>query len=127
MIHDGAGKYFLARRGPTSRDDVGKWEFPGGTVDFYETREQAVQRLMRKKLGIELVIEDILGVYDVIDRDNKDHWLSTTFMATIRHGEPKTADATKHTDVGWFTLDELLQLELSRITRLNVADLLNKP
>jgi 8-oxo-dGTP pyrophosphatase MutT (NUDIX family) len=36
------GRYFLAKRGNEARDDIGRWEFPGGSINFYETREKVI-------------------------------------------------------------------------------------
>ncbi len=126
VIINNEGKYFLAKRGPAVRDDVGCWEFPGGAVEFYEIREEATKRNIREKYNIKIEINSLLGVYDVIDRDNQDHWVSTTYLCNFVSGNPKIADTNKCTEVGWFTLDELQRLKLSRITKLNLADLLKR-
>ena len=126
VIVDKNGKYFLAKRGPAARDDQDCWEFPGGSVDFYETREDAARRNIREKYNIEINITRLLGVYDVIDKSNKDHWLSTTYLCTYIRGEPKIANISKCTEVAWFTLDEIRSLTVSRITKFNLTDLLKK-
>jgi 8-oxo-dGTP diphosphatase len=125
VIKNNEGKYFLAKRGPSARDDVGKWEFPGGAIEFYETRQEAAHRNIFEKYQFEIEVERILGIYDVIDKENKDHWISTTYLCHYLKGEPKIADPTKCSEIGWFTLEELQKLELSRITKLNLNDLLN--
>jgi 8-oxo-dGTP diphosphatase len=125
VIVDGEGRYFLAKRGNGARDDVGTWEFPGGSVEFYETREAAVHRNILEKHGVKVTIEHVLGVYDVIDRLRKDHWVSTTYLCTlVPGGIPKILFPDKCSDIGWFSLAEVRQLELSRITQLNLADIL---
>ena len=124
VITNDEGKYFLAKRGPASRDDIGKWEFPGGIVDFYESREEAVQRILHEKHDLDIIPRRVLGVYDVIDQSNKDHWVSTTYVCRPAKGsEAKIMQPTKCVAIGWFTFDQLRTLQLSRITRLNVADL----
>lgn len=118
------GKYFLAKRASGARDDVGKWEFPGGSIDFYETREQAACRNIYEKHDFKIEIQKVLGVYDVIDEINKDHWISTTYICSpAPKASPRIVYTDKCSDIGWFTFDELQKLDLSRITRLNVADL----
>jgi 8-oxo-dGTP diphosphatase len=124
VIVNGEGKYFLAKRGKGARDDVGRWEFPGGTLQFFETREAAAKRNVLRKYGFEIIVEKQLDVYDVIDQANKDHWISTTYICKPAKGsKPKIMEPEKCSDIGWFTLDELQKLDLSRITRLNVQDL----
>lgn len=123
VISDADGRYFLARRGQAARDDVGLWEFPGGTVEFYETREAAVVRNVREKYGLDVEVEKLLGVYDVIDKSNKDHWLSTTYICHPVGGEARIVEPEKCIEIGWFKIAQVNQLPLSRISRLNLGDL----
>lgn len=123
VIKNNENKYFLAKRGPGARDDVGLWEFPGGSINFYETREQAAKRNIKEKYSLNIEIVKQLGVYDVIDKENEDHWLSTTYLCNYVGGKTKIADLNKCTEVGWFTLEEIQELNVSRITKLNLEDL----
>jgi 8-oxo-dGTP diphosphatase len=123
VIINDDGKYFLAKRGSKARDDVGKWEFPGGVIKFYESREDAVRRIIAEKHDFSIEIIKELGVYDVIDRANKDHWISTTFICQPVNGTPRIVNPEKCTEIGWFSFDELQKMDLSRITNLNVKHL----
>jgi len=42
---------------------IGKWVFPGGYVDVGEPTHQAAAREAREEVGLEVAIEDLLGVY----------------------------------------------------------------
>jgi mutator protein MutT len=44
VIVNAQGKVFLAKRGKEARNESGKWEFPGGGVEFGEALEQALVR-----------------------------------------------------------------------------------
>jgi ADP-ribose pyrophosphatase YjhB (NUDIX family) len=118
------GKIFMAQRGRGARDDVDKWEFPGGTISLFESRERAAQRNVLDKYGIKVGIDKILGVYDVIDKKRKDHWVSTTFTGRHIKGTPRILYPAKCRNIGWFSLDEIGKMDLSRITRLNYRDLI---
>ena len=124
VIINSEGKYFLAKRGAGARDDHGTWEFPGGAINFNETREVAARRNIAEKYNFEIAIDSLLGIYDVIDTNKKDHWISTTYLCHYVKGSPGIIDTDKCTDIGWFNLNELQALILSRITSRNVADLL---
>lgn len=117
------GKIFMAKRSSGARDDHGKWEFPGGSLEFHETREEAVERLMWRKYCLRVDIVSVLGVYDVIDKENKDHWLSTTYLCRFKGGEPKIMEPEKCELIRWFTKEEIKKLDVSRITQLNLNDL----
>jgi 8-oxo-dGTP diphosphatase len=124
VIYNDEGKLFLAQRGPGARDDVGKWEFPGGSTKHFETRKEAVMRNVLDKYALSIDVGEILGVYDVIDKEVGDHWISTTYLCQHIAGEPNIIFPTKCQTVGWFTLDQVRTLDLSRISQLNLNDLL---
>lgn len=123
VIKNSEGKYFLAKRGNSARDDIGTWEFPGGTIDFHETREDAAKRNVKRKYDIDIRIVKLLGVYEVIDKTNKDHWISTTYVCEYIGGKEKIIQPEKCSAVGWFTLQEIANLNLNRISKLNLEDI----
>jgi ADP-ribose pyrophosphatase YjhB (NUDIX family) len=124
IIKNNEEQYFLAKRGEKARDDQGLWEFPGGTINFYETREQAAKRNIYEKYHFEIGIDGLLGVYDVIDKIHADHWISTTYLCHVVQGTPQIMDKKKCADIRWFTLEEIKTLPISRISQLNLLDLL---
>ena len=123
VIVNDKGQYFMAKRSADARDDQGMWEFPGGTIKMYETREDAAVRNVRRKYGFEVAVDDVLGVYDVVDKKAGDHWISSTFRCHYISGEPQILDPKKCDEIGWFTLEEIKNLPLSRISRLNLVDI----
>lgn len=124
VILNEEGKMFMAKRGAEARDDQGKWEFPGGPVELFETREAAAKMNILEKYNIHIEVKKILGVYDVIDKACNDHWVSTTYLCKLVKGEPKIMYSNKCTNIGWFTFSEVKNLEVSRITKLNIKTLL---
>ena len=124
VVANGKGRYFLAKRSAGARDDHDKWEFPGGSVKVFETREQAARRNLLEKYGLEIDITSVLNVYDVIDRRVGDHWVSATFLCSWTGGEPSNLIPDSCSEIGWFEIEEIRQMELSRISRLNLVDLL---
>lgn len=125
VITNNKGEYFLVKRGAGARDDVGLWEFPGGAVNFNETREDATLRNISDKYCINIHLKSVLGVYDVIDKTNGDHWVSTTYLYDYVDGNPEIVHKEKCDDWGWFSLEEVKQLPLSRISKLNLSDILS--
>jgi 8-oxo-dGTP pyrophosphatase MutT (NUDIX family) len=51
VIFNREGPVFLARRGKQARNESGKWEFPGGGVEFGETLEHALAREILEEYG----------------------------------------------------------------------------
>jgi mutator protein MutT len=66
IIQDGQGRLFLARRADGARNEHGRWEFPGGAVEFGETLEHALKREIYEEFGIEIQVCRLIDVIDHI-------------------------------------------------------------
>lgn len=49
----------------------GLWHIPGGTVYYKESLEDAVRRVAREELGIEVEVEKLLGYIEYFDEDKE--------------------------------------------------------
>jgi ADP-ribose pyrophosphatase YjhB (NUDIX family) len=107
MVFDDDGRVFLARRGPEARNEVGRWEFPGGTVHFGETLAAAVRREFLEEYGMSVEITGLLGVSDHLLPAEQQHWVSVSYRARWRGGEPAIREPGKCTEIGWFAPDRL--------------------
>jgi 8-oxo-dGTP diphosphatase len=119
IIVDADGRLFLARRGPQAKNERGLWEFPGGSVEFGETLVEALQREMQEEFGIEIEVGDLLDVVDHILPEEKQHWVSPTFICKISRGQAHILESGKCTEIGWFAPSEI-PADLTRITRQNL-------
>jgi hypothetical protein len=52
VIINNESKYFLAKRESGARDDIGKWEFLGGTIKFYETGKKLRSVIFLKSMSL---------------------------------------------------------------------------
>ena len=119
IITDNQGRLFLARRGPKAKNERGLWEFPGGSVEFGETMAETLRREMREEFGIEIIVGKLLDVVDHILKEEKQHWVSPTYLCTISAGEPHIMEPGKCAEIGWFRPDEVPQA-LTQISRENL-------
>jgi mutator protein MutT len=118
IIVDDQGRLFLARRGSKAKNERGLWEFPGGSVEFGEKLAEALQREMREEYGIEIAVGELLDVVDHILVEEKQHWVSPSFLCTITSGEPTIREPEKCSEIGWFFPAEMPD-DLTQITREN--------
>ncbi len=107
MVFDAEGRVFLSQRGPQAKNERGFWEFPGGSVEYGETLIAAIQREFREEYELEIKVIDLLGVADHILVEERQHWVSPTFIARHVGGTPKIVEPTKCTAMGWFLLSAL--------------------
>ena len=119
ILVDATGKLFLSRRGQSSKNERGYWEFPGGAVEFGETLADALQREMREEYGIEIEVGDLLDVVDHILPSEGQHWVSPTFICRIKKGEPEILEPQKCSEIGWFEIDQVPEF-LSMVTQQNL-------
>ncbi len=111
------GKLLLTRRGPNARNQVGKWEAPGGKIEFGETAKETIVREAKEELDIDIQIDALLGFIDDIIVDEKQHWAGPTWLASIVAGEPKIMEPDMCDGMGWFTVEEADKLEKSQTLR----------
>jgi 8-oxo-dGTP diphosphatase len=124
LIADEAGRVFLARRGPHSRNERGLWEFPGGSVEFGERLADALRREIREEFDVEIQVGDLLDVADHILPEEDQHWVSPTFLCRITSGEPRILEPTKCSEIGWFDPHEV-PVDITQISRLNLTHYLH--
>jgi 8-oxo-dGTP diphosphatase len=126
IISNAAGAVFLARRGREARNETGKWEFPGGGVEFNETLEQALVREVREEYGFEIEVQELLDVVDHIIPAEKQHWVSPTFLCRIKSGIPRIREPHKCSEIGWFELDRIPEDRLTIASKKSLESLRKK-
>lgn len=107
IIFDQAGLVFLAKRGRDVRNESGKWEFPGGGVEFNEKLETAVAREISEEYGFDIEVEQLLDVVNHIIPAEKQHWVSPTFLCRYRQGTPRILEPDKCDAIGWFEMTNI--------------------
>ena len=123
---DYKGKVFLMLRGKKAKNERGKWEMPGGSVEFGERLEDAIKREEKEEHGVEIAIIDLLGVCDHLIPDEKQHWVASTFICTLISGEPKIIEPDKCEAIEWFSLSDAEKLPLSIVTKFGLEQLQKK-
>lgn len=107
MVFNQTGQVFLAQRGPQAKNERGKWEFPGGSVEYGERLESAIVREFMEEYAMTIELVELLGVSNHILPDEGQHWISPTFIARHVGPPPRIVEPEKCTAIGWFALDKL--------------------
>jgi len=126
VIFNSENRVFLARRGKEARNESGKWEFPGGAVEFGETLEHALMREVREEYGFDIVIDELLDVVNHLIPAEKQHWVSPTFLCRIKSGTPSILEPHKCDEISWFELDEIPEKLLTLASKKSLESLRNK-
>ncbi len=126
VIVNQEGKIFLARRGKEAQNESGKWEFPGGSVEFGETLEHALVREVNEEYGMTIEVQELLDVVDHIIPAENQHWVSPTFICRVAKGSPLIREPHKCEEIGWFSLDEIPSDKLTIASRKSLESLMKK-
>lgn len=120
LILNDEGKILMGLRGKKSRNEIGKWEIPGGQVEFGEKLEAALVREIEEEIGAIIEVLELLRVADDILFEDKQHWISPTYICRIISGEPCIQELEKCEKLEWFSVEEALTMSLSAITRADL-------
>lgn len=126
VILNSEGRVFLARRGREVRNESGRWEFPGGGVEFGETLEHALMREVREEYGLEIEVQELIDVVNHLIPAEKQHWVSPTFLCRVKSGAPSIREPHKCDEIGWFTLDNIPEEQLSLASKKSLESLRKK-
>jgi mutator protein MutT len=99
------GRYLVGRR-PEHKRHGGLWEFPGGKVHDGESHEAAVRRELAEELGLETLR---VGALLRSESDPQSPFV-IHFLEVEVEGTPRAAE---HSEVGWFTPDEMAALPMA--------------
>lgn len=116
LIQDPEGKFLLAKRGRKAKNEQGKWEFPGGTIELGDTMADTVIRELREELAIEIELLEHLPPIDHIIPEEGQHWVTSGFISKIVSGQPTILESEKCEAIGWFSLEEIEELADKAIT-----------
>lgn len=101
-------RFFLARRAAGGAQSE-RWEFPGGKCDQNDRDERiCLIREFQEEFGATVEVHDELGTIDF--QHGERHYILVAYRISFVT-EPDTLFV--HTEAGWFTIPQLLELDLA--------------
>ena len=94
------------------------WSIPGGLVEIGEELEEAAIREVKEEIGIDVKIEQMIGVFNCINRNKNEieyHYVIIDYVAKEFTGSIKTNKEIL--DFKWVKFNELNKYELTNTTR----------
>ena len=108
LIHDGQGQFLIIRRSPASKNNAGKWDFPGGKIDSAESFDAALVREIAEEVGLTVVLERVVGAAESDLPDRRVVYL--LLRARVDGGDFRLSE--EHDEFAWMTPSELATAEL---------------
>lgn len=122
VILNTRNEVLVTQRGPKARNERGFWEFPGGAVELGETLESALRREILEEFGVEIEIIQLLDIVDHILPDEKQHWVSPTYICRITRGIPTIMEPDKCSAIKWCSIAKIPD-HLSIVSQENLIHL----
>jgi 8-oxo-dGTP diphosphatase len=108
---DGITKVFLPKRADTKKFLPGKYEIPGGHIDYGEDIRAGLMREVKEELGANVTLGDPFAVFTYTNEIKGSHSIEVVYFAQLTgNANDITIDADDHSACGWFTEDEAIRL-----------------
>lgn len=109
FCHDGAGNYLLSKRSKQCRDEHGRWDPGGGSVDFGEKIEDVLKREIKEEYCADLLEFEEVGFLDVHRKHagKPTHWLAILYKVLVDPKQVANGEPHKFDELAWFRLDNL--------------------
>ena len=107
MVRNEKGEMLMGRRGPEAKNEKGKWNFPGGELEFGETLFECAKREAKEEYDVEVKPLRLLKVVDHILEAEGQHWVNPIIEAKLLGGKAKMMEPHKIDKIGWFSQDSV--------------------
>lgn len=96
------------------KPDMGKWHFPGGTVEYKEKLVDAVKRKAKEETGLQIKIKKFLGIIEFMNykRIGYSHIIDLVFLV-----EPVRGHIRGNSELGGTNLKFFKKLPKNMITK----------
>lgn len=125
VVADDMGRILLHKR-----SDSGNWALPGGTMDIGETFAQSAVREVKEETGFDVRIDRIIGIYSdpghvfaYDDGEIRQEFSICLACAIVGGGLLVSSEST---DVDFFPVNELSNLEMHESIRIRIRDYLDR-
>ena len=109
FCHDGEGNFLFSKRSAACRDEHGRWDPGGGSLEFGDALEQTVRKEIREEYDTDVIKMDFLGFREVHrEHDGRPtHWIAFDYKVLVDRTKVRNAEPHKQEATQWFRLDNL--------------------
>jgi 8-oxo-dGTP diphosphatase len=105
FCHDGEGNLLLHKRSENCRDENGLWDCGGGSMEFGETFEDAVEREVKEEYSVmPLEIKSVATTNVIREHNGKmTHWIAHIHVVKVPRDGVAIGEPDKMDEIGWFS------------------------
>jgi len=109
----------LLRRSSGRPTILGKYELPGGKLDYGEQPEGALERYLKDEAGLTMQTAQLFDVLTYIDHDDRDmQYVFILYLVSIGEGGAKVALSQNYDHYIWKKMSDIQQEQLTESTKL---------
>ena len=106
---DGIEKVFSAKRAGTKKFLPGRWELPGGHIEFGEDIVNGLKREIMEEFNVDLVVDKPFYVFTYMNEVKQTHSIEVIYLARFASGIADIQlNPEDHSEYGWFTREEVI-------------------
>lgn len=113
------GKILLARRATGRSSILGKYELPGGSVDFREQPTEALARYLSSHFSVAIETAQLFDVVSFIDPDDKDvQYVFVVYLVSLKPNESNIKLSSRYNKYVQLKLSDVQLNELTNSTQI---------
>ncbi len=109
FCHDGNGRILLHKRSSNCRDEQGRWDCGGGSMEFGEDFEAAVRREVLEEYCADPIEVKLVRAKNVLRSNNgtPTHWIAVLHAVEVDPSKVGIGEPGKMDEIGWFSHNDL--------------------
>jgi len=119
LVFNDEWKVLVNQRWPDANNERGLWEFPGWTVELWDSLEKTVVLEVEQETGVRVEVQKFLWTFDHILENENQHWVNHAFLATHTSWEIQIPEWEKNKILScmWMPFSDAINLELTRASQ----------
>lgn len=102
------GKVFIAKRADTKKFLPGKYELPGGHIEFGETLEDGLKREFQEEFGVEITVGEPFFAFTYTNTEKQSHSVEIIYFATLKDDMQEIKlNPADHSEYKWLGESEM--------------------
>ena len=112
-------KTLLLKRANGRESILGKFELPGGKLEYGEQPEDALRRYLKDDVGVTIQTAQLFDVLTYIDHDDRDiQYTFILYLVSLANGENKVTVSLNYSEYVWNKISDINQQEITESSKL---------
>lgn len=110
-VIEGEPSILVAKRAETKKFLPGKFELPGGHIDFGESPEDGLKRELKEELDYDVTIGGLFSAFTYVNEIKGSHSVELLYFAQPTDGSFPTVNSDDHSEILWVNKDSISIVE----------------